>query len=479
MTRCGHRGKCVSFIWTVRFLLQGSLGWINGFEMNASAHLSALLSLGIPLIGSFLAGFLLGLTDTIMLGWYSVEALAAATIAGSFFMTLQVVGSGFAWAVTSLVAEADARSDTVQVRRATRMGMWLSVAFAGAVMPALWFSEGWLIGLGQTPEVALGAQTYLRIAGWGLFPALLVRVLASYLSAVDRAGPVLWVTLFGAAINVVFNYALIFGNLGLPELGIQGAAIASVLVQVAMLAVFMGYAQKVLPQYDLFRSLWKIDASALRQVFALGWPIALTSLAETSLFTAASTMMGWLGTDALAAHGIALQVATGTFMVHLGLSQATTVRAGNAVGRRDAAGLILGGKIAVGTSFAFSAATMVVFFGVPDLFVIAFLDPDDPARDVIIPIGVSLIYMAALFQFADGLQVICLGLLRGVQDTRVPMWLAALSYWGLGLPAAYILGFVLDFGGVGVWAGLIVGLLGAAVLLVWRFTARRDIYITA
>ncbi|MCF6443891.1 MATE family efflux transporter [Nereida sp. MMG025] len=440
--------------------------------MRATDHFTALLKLGLPLVGSLLASFVLGLTDTIMLGWYSVEALAGVTIAGSFFMTLVIIGSGFSMAVTPVVAAAAEQGDDTQIRRTTRMGLWLSVLFGAAIMGPLWWSEGWLIAIGQEPQVAALAQDYLRIAGWGIFPALLVRTLTAYLAAMERTQPILWATLAAAVVNIGLNYALIFGNFGAPEMGVRGAALASGIIQFGLLVFFAWYAQKVMPEHALFQNIWRRDTQAFAHIFQLGWPIALTNLAETGLFTASAVLMGWLGTLPLAAHGIALQVATATFMIHLGLSQATTVRAGRALGRRDADGLALGGKVAIGTSLGVSVMAVAVFIAVPGALVGLFLDPNDPMRDAILPIGITLIYMAALFQFADGLQVIALGLLRGVQDTRAPMWMAAVSYWGLGLPASYLLAFTLGLGAVGVWLGLVVGLLAAAVLLLTRFWGR-------
>ncbi len=203
----------------------------------------------------------------------------------------------------------------------------------------------------------------------------------------------------------------------------------------------------------------------------LGWPIALTNLAEVGLFTFSSVMMGWFGVTALAAHGIALQCATAMFMIHIGLSQAVTVRAGQAYGLGDPQRLRRAAGAAIALSAGVAVATIVLFLAIPETLISAFLDPAEPARGEIVAVGVSLLAAAALFQAADGAQVMALGILRGVQDTRRPMIYAAVSYWGLGAPAAGLLAFGLGMGGVGVWLGLAVGLSCAGALMMRRFWA--------
>jgi len=439
---------------------------------GSRAQASALLALGGPLIGSHLAQFAITMTDTIMVGWYDVTALAGLTIAGSIYFIFFLVGSGFAWAVMPMVAAAAGTEDDVQVRRVTRMGIWLSLLFGMLVLPPLIWSEPLLLVLGQEPDVARQGALYLRIAGFGLAPSLLIMVLKSYLAALERTQIVLVVTIVSAAVNAVLNYALIFGNWGAPELGVQGAAIASVLLQVLGILGLAAYATIKTPQYQLFRNPHRPDWEAFGRVFRLGWPIGLTSLAEVGLFSASSVMMGWVGTVSLAAHGIALQIASATFMFHLGLSQAVTVRVGQAYGRRDAAEVRQVARVGLALSLAAAVATIILFLTLPEQMIGLFLSPDDPARPAIVATGVVLLAVAAVFQLADGVQVLTLGMLRGVQDTRVPMVMAAIAYWLVGITASYALGFTLGYDGAGVWSGLVIGLLVAAALLSVRFWGR-------
>ena len=440
-------------------------------HMTYAGHVKAITVLGLPLIGGHLGQMAIGVTDTVMLGWYGVEALAAVTLAATYFFVLFIFGSGFALAVMPMVASFAASEDEQGIRRSTRMGLWLSLAFGIGVLPAFIWAEPVLRLLGQGDALAAEAGSYLQVAGWGILPALLTMVLKSYLAALERTQVVLWITVLAALVNGVVNYALIFGNWGAPELGVTGAAIASLFTHgISLLGVVL-YVGIKMPQHGIFVRLWRGDAQMLWRVFSLGWPIGLTTLSEVGLFAASAVMMGWLGTVPLAAHGIAIQLASITFMIHLGLSNVATIRAGNAFGRADTPHMARGAFMATLMSLVLASLTIAIFLIWPEMLIGLFMREGEPARPEIMAIGVSLLAMAALFQLVDGAQVIALGLLRGVQDTQIPMIFAAISYWAIGVPCSYFLGFTLGFGGIGVWAGLVIGLGIAAVLLNARFWA--------
>ena len=437
----------------------------------ASREARALLVLGLPMIGSHLAQIAMHITDTVMLGWYSVEALAAVVLGATGFFTLFLVGSGFAWAVMPMAAAAAANGEDAEVRRITRMGLWLSLLFGAAAMPVFWFAAPVLRALGQDADLAAAAQGYLRIAGWGIFPALAVMVLKSYLAALERTQFVLWATVAGAVLNAALNWVFIFGNWGAPELGIRGAAIATIATQ-GFTILLIGLYAAVLPElrrHALFVRFWRPDWGAFAAVFRLGWPIGLTTLAEAGLFSATALMMGWVGTRELAAHGIAIEIVSAIFMIPLGLSNAATVRAGQAHGRGDRAALRLVAGTGLGLALSIAICAAILFLAAPELLIGLFLDPGDPERPAILAIGATLLAVAALFQLADAGQVMALGLLRGVQDTRVPMIFAAISYWVVGIPTSYVLGFWAGLGGPGIWAGLVIGLVLAFGLLSSRF----------
>jgi len=434
-------------------------------------HARALLALGLPIIGSHLAQMALHVTDTILLGRYGVNELAAMVIGSTAFFVVFIFGAGFAQAVTPLVAAALGRGDEVQVRRDARMGMWLSLGFGLVTTPLFWFSGSWLLWLGQKPEVAALGQDFLRIAGFGMAPALLVMALKGYLSALHKTQIVLWVTVGAVGVNLVLAYPLIFGVWGAPEMGIQGAAVASLTVQIATFAALAFYAhhQADLRRFHLFQRFWRPDWHVLAQVFRLGWPIGVTGLAESAMFSASSVMMGWIGTVELAAHGIAMQVNALAFMVHLGLSNAVTVRVGHAEGAGDAKGLRDVAKVSIGLSFGFVLVVVLAYVTIPGAILSPFVDATKPESAEILRFGSSLLLVGALFQLGDAMQVIALGQLRGIRDTRVPMWAAGLSYWVLGIPSSYLLAFPLGLGGIGLWLGLCVGLAAASGMLMWRF----------
>jgi multidrug resistance protein, MATE family len=436
-----------------------------------TVHARETLALGLPLAGSSLAQMALHVTDVVMMGRYGVLPLAAVVLGASSFFVVYVLGSGFAKAVMPMVAAALGRGDEAQVRRDTRMGLWLSILFGLVVIPVFWWSGAILLALGQNPEVSAIAQSYLRIVGFGLVPALCVTVLQSYLSALGRTQVVLWVTILAVLLNITVNYALIFGNWGFPELGARGAAIATISTQVMSLIVLGIYAGFLpsLRRFHLFQRFWRPDWHAMGQVWRLGVPIGLTGLAEGGLFQASALMMGWIGTVELAAHGIALEVAALTFMLHVGLSSAATIRIARFDGQGNRVALRQAAAMAILISLGVALASVTLFVSVPEPIVALFLDMGKPESAAIVAYGSVLLMVAALFQLADGMQVIALGLLRGVQDTRVPMVLATVSYWMIGIPCSYVLAFPMGYGGLGLWLGLVIGLVCAAASLMWRF----------
>jgi MATE family multidrug resistance protein len=442
--------------------------------LSMPAHARATLALGLPMIGSNLAQMGLHATDMIMVGWYGVTELAAVVIAASSFFVVFVLGAGFAHAMLPMVAQALGRGDETQVRRDARMGLWLSILYGVAVYPLFWLSGPVFRALGQQPEVATLAQDYLRVAGLGMAPALMVMTLRNYLAAFERTQVTLWVTVASVGVNIMLNWMLIFGHWGAPELGVAGAAIASVAVQVFSLVALAGYAAWLPPlrRFHLFQRFWRADWPAFWQVFRLGWPIGLTGLAESGLFHASALMMGWIGTVELAAHGIALEAAALAFMVHMGLSGAVTVRSARFMGEGDAANLRRAAVVALALSLAVALVVIAVFLIWPEPLIRLFLDPTKPEAGQIVAFGTMLMALAALFQLADAGQVMALGLLRGIKDTRVPMILATVSYWLIGIPVSYVLAFPMGMGGAGLWLGLTVGLFVAAITMLVRFWMR-------
>ena len=428
-----------------------------------------LVKLAIPLIGTHLANVALGITDTIMMGWYSVPALAALVLGNAYFFVFFLFGAGFSFAVQPLVASSSSAGEFILARRYMRMGLWLSLIYAALILPFFFSAGKILILLGQASDVSHYAENYTRIVGFGLIPALWAMVIRFFLSGLHLTKVTLFITLTTVLLNIPLNYVLIFGNFGFPELGVTGAAISSVIVQIITAVSITAYALGKLPKYKLLKRFFHFDKVAFLKVAKLGLPIGTSIVAETGLFTASSIMMGWFGAVTLAAHGIALQITSVMFMVHLGLAEASTIKAGNAWGNKNILDLKKGAKVAASCSilFSFIAMTFLILFG--DAVVSIYVDIDDPSREQIIHIGALLLIAAALFQFVDGGQAMALGLLRGIQDTAVPMIITILSYWLVGIPSAYLFAFVFNWAPLGIWAGLATGLGSAALLLSVRF----------
>jgi MATE family multidrug resistance protein len=436
-----------------------------------SAHMRATFALGVPFVGAQLAQMAINTTDVIMVGWLGTTELAAVVLGSQMFFIVFIFGSGFAGAVVPMVAQALGRGDNVSVRRSVRMGMWVVIAYGVLTAPLLWFSQPILIGLGQDPEIAGMAQGYLRVIQWGIFPNLILMAMRAFLSGLERGGIILYVTLGMFVTNAVMNYAFIFGNFGAPAWGLEGAAFASMFSATVgcLLSTVYVEARAETRAYELFVRFWRADWVAFREVIGLGLPISFTILAETSLFAAASLLMGMIGKVELAAHGIALQLAAIAFMIPLCLSQVATVRVGLAYGRGDHLGVRRAAVSILLISICFTLTGSVLFALFPHELGSLFVDIRKPDAQMLLGLAAPLVIIGGAFQVVDGLQAVGAGLLRGLKDTRVPMVLALIAYWPIGFSCAWVFAFPLGFRGEGVWFGFVTGLAAAAVLLCGRF----------
>ena len=430
----------------------------------------SLFFLGLPIVGGNIAQFSSSVVDTAMLGHYDPKTLASLIVASSVFFILLIVGGGFSFALVPVVAAHDARDEDTLVRRNTRMAIWLSIIFSILVFPILYWSDSVLMFLGQSEELSQSAHEYLRIMAFVMFPALLDVTLRCYLTGLKHTNIVLWATVSGLICKTIIGWLFVFGKFGCPELGIEGAALSTLAGTLVILIFFVWHAQRYFPQHELFKNIWKPDVAALRRIFTLGLPIGLTYLAESGLFSGVTIMVGWIGEIEVASHGIAMQIMAITFMVHLGISQIATTLIGNAYGREDSLEVLRRiGICAISMSSAFAFMIIIVFLSVPESLLSLFIDNSNPDSVAILSIGVSLMIIAACFQLTDGLQAVGLGLLRGMQDVKVPFIIALVSYWGVGFTTSYLLGIKFSYGPQGVWLGLVTGLAIASVLLLTRF----------
>lgn len=440
-----------------------------GHEFRAS------FALAWPLIVAQLAQNLLFTTDVVLMGWLGPKYLAAGTLAGAFLVPFQLTGIGIVGAVAPLVAQARGRGDTKAVRRIVRQGFWVAIAVATLLVPVVLSIRPIYLALGQDPEVTALAESYMFAGFWMLYPTLGIMVVRSFLSAFAATRVILVVTIIGVLVNGLVAYTLIFGHFGFPRLELRGAAIATGLVNAVMFLALLGYVltHRKLRRFHILARFLKPDWPRFLEILRIGLPIGLTVAAEVGLFSVAAMLMGRLGTDETAAHAVALQLASMAFMVPLGLGMAATVRVGLAYGRRDAEGVRKAAWMAIILGVGFMTLTASLFLALPHALVAIFLDSNDPANATALTLAAGYLGIAGLFQLADGAQVVTAHSLRGLSDTRVPSLLAIFGYWFVGLPTAYVLGFVLGWRGTGVWLGLATGLAFVAVLLLVRFAMRR------
>lgn len=446
--------------------IDSSRGWAGEFRAS--------LALAWPLIIAQLAQNLLFTTDVVLMGWLGPKYLAAGTLAGAFLMPFQLTGIGIVGAVAPLVAQARGRGDTKAVRRIVRQGFWVAILISTLLIPIVLNIRPIYLAIGQDPEVTALAESYMLAGFWMLYPALGIAVVRSFLSAFAATRVILVVTVLGVIVNGLVAWVLIFGHFGFPRLELRGAAIATGFVNLFMFLALLGYAvtHRKLKRFHILARFLKPDWPHFFEVLRVGVPIGLTVAAEVGLFSVAAILMGRLGTNEVAAHAVALQLASTAFMVPLGLGVAATVRVGLAAGRRDPEGVRLAGWTGLAMGVGFMALTATLFLVAPHALVGIFLDGSDPANASALMFAATYLGIAGIFQLVDGAQVVAAHALRGLSDTRTPMFLAIFGYWCVGLPTAYLLGFVADLRGVGIWLGLAAGLAFVAILLVGRFALR-------
>jgi MATE family, multidrug efflux pump len=440
------------------------------------------LKLAAPLAVTQLGQIAMMTTDLALLGRLGGHVVAAAALAHTVLFVAFALGVGLVSAVAPLASQAFGARNPRFVRRSLRVGLWAAV-LAGVPLTALQFwGEHILLALGQAPQSAVLAERYLMGICWCLVPAWAFIALRNFMSAVNRPEPALWITLAAIPLNGVLAYALIYGAFGMPRLDVLGAGLGTTLVNVFMCAaaIWIAYARHPYRKYRVLGRFWRFDWQLFRQLLAIGLPISGAFLLEFGLFAAAALLMGSIGTSAVAAHQIALQTAAVLYMVPFGISMAATVRVGHAVGRRDADATWRAGITAVVLAVTFMVIMTIVVALTRHTIPLVYLGNDSAVNGETIALAATLLVVGATFFVTDGAQSVIAGALRGLSDTRVPLLIAAFSFWIVGFAASYAFGFVLGYGAIGVWVGLSIGTSLFAVLLLWRFHAlTRDHYLPA
>ncbi len=456
-------------LWTARQNAFTRDAWLGEFR--------AMLALGWPMVLINLAQVALTTTDVIVVGRLGASSLAAATLGVNLYFGLLIFAIGLVSATSPMMAEVIGRNRHVvrEVRRTFRQGLWSAVIVSIPAWALLWHADTVLLALGQEPQLAADAHSFMRELQWGFLPALGFIALRSFVAALERPIWAMAVTVVAILFNIVANWALVFGHLGLPALGLRGSGLATTLSNTFL---FFGLVVVVLVdrqfrRFHLFGRWWRPDWPRLVMLWRLGVPIGATMALEVTLFNAAVFLMGQFGAVSIAAHSIAIQIAAASFMVPLGLGQAATVRVGLAHGAGLRDDVTRAGWTAFVLAMIFMATMSVVLLSVPKLLIGAFVDIGDPVNAPVVEMAALFLVWAAIFQIADGAQVVGAGMLRGLQDTRVPMYYAAFGYWCFGMPLSLFFAFRMGFGGVGIWMGLAAGLAAVACLMIARWL-RRD-----
>jgi len=429
------------------------------------AHeLRELVRLAVPIIVSQLGGTAIAITDTIMVAPLGPRALAAAGLANAVHVTALMACSGIVMGMGPLVSQAYGAGERTECRRVLVQGVWLAALLAIVPTAVSLAGRPAALLLGQPPDVAGTAGAFLVALAPGVLAAMLFTAFRQYLDSMGITRVAMVITFLGVAVNAVGNHLLIHGVEGVvPPLGVVGSGISTSVVRWTMLAAMVGYVAARRDLTPFGRVSLRPALAYLRRIAAIGAPIGAQYAAEVGIFALAAVMMGWLGPVQLAAHQVVINLASATFMVAFGVSLAGSIRVGHHVGARSPRSVH---RAVAGTyllSLSFMGLCALLFLTLPETLI--GLYSRDPG---IVRFGTGLLFMAALFQLFDGAQVAGLALLRGAADTRVPMLLAIVGYWAVGLPIAYYLGFRTPMGHTGIWAGLVVSLGVVALLLVWR-----------
>lgn len=430
------------------------------------------LSLAVPIISGHIGQMLMGLVDSVLLGRVGVVPLGACAFANTLLSVPLIFGFGVLSGVSVRASHSHGGGRRQEAGESVRGGLAVALVISVPVVLALYAILPHMGVFGQPRAVNDAVGGYLIICGWSLVPVFVTCVNKNFCEALGRPWEPFWIMMAGVALNALLAWVLIFGKWGAPAMGLEGAAVATLLARLAVMAAMFAYPALSRHLRDAWPSGWFSGGAwePARRILAIGLPSGGLHLAEVSGFAFGSLMMGWIGVVALAAHQIAITCAATTFMVPLGLSQAACVRVGQARGAGKAGRLrpIIFGALGLAVAFMGVSAGVFTFGGrqIAGWFVA------DPA---VVSLTAQLLLVAGIFQVFDGIQVVSSGALRGFEDTRMPMYIGVLSYWAVALPVSWFAGFVLRWGARGVWLGFVVGLAVAAAALLsrvfWRLRA--------
>ena len=441
------------------------------------AEVRATFNLAWPLALANLLQMLVYAIDVIFVARLGERELAASALAIALFGLMMWAFSGLTGIVAALIAEelGRRRHAVREVRRTTRMALWLAVAVGLLGMALCHLGEAFMLATGQDAAIAARAGQFLAVLQWAMIPMVVANVLRNFVSALGR--PIFATAITGLAVlsGLVGNYAFVFGRLGAPALGLEGSALANIVTAVFVVVCYVVAIarDRRLRRYRVFGNWWRPEWVRLGEMIRLGLPVMMIIVAEGGLFSGAAFLMGRIGEAELAGHTVALQIAALAFQIPFGIGQAATIRVGYHFGAQDHAAIGRAGWAGIAMGAGFMTLTAGAMILAPGLLLRIYIDPDEARNAVMAGFAVRYMAVAAAFQLFDGIQAVAAGALRGLQDTRMPMVIAIFSYWVPGIGTALWLGFETPLQGTGVWIGLATGLVFAAGLLTWRW-ARRE-----
>ncbi|WP_154853249.1 MATE family efflux transporter [Cyclobacterium xiamenense] len=423
-------------------------------------------SLAYPVMLSQLGQVMVGVADNVMVGRLGAVPLAAASLANSIFFLILMFGIGISMAVTPMVAAADGEGKTGKIGRYLSHGFVIN-GFASLVLflVILGLSPG-LKWLGQPEEVVVLAIPYLLIITFSLVPFMFFQTYKQFIEGLSQTKQAMYITVLFNLVNVGLNWLLIYGKWGFPELGLNGAGWATLVSRILMAFAIYMYVTRSGRYTRMLRSfqLKNLRFAILKKMLRIGIPTGLQFVFEVGAFSTAAIMMGWIGINALAAHQIAINLASVSYMMASGLSAAAMVRVGNQLGKNDIARLRQVGFTIFGMVAVFMAVFALFFLLFRNYLPLLYID-----ERPVIEMAATLLIIAGFFQVSDGLQVVGLGALRGLSDVKVPTLVTLVAYWVIGLPLGYVLAFYLEWNELGIWIGLLTGLTLTAIMLIYRF----------
>ena len=446
--------------------------------MNLSTYtkeFSYNLRLAYPIILGMLGHTVVGIVDNIMVGKLGPDELAAVSLGNSFVFIAMSLGIGFSTAITPLVAEADGKSNIEDGRSAFHHGLYLCTILGVALFTLIFFSKPIISYMGQPEHVVELAKPYLDIVAFSLIPLIVFQAYKQFADGMSETKYSMWATIIANIVNVIFNYLLIYGIWIFPKMGIVGAAIGTIISRFVMLGYMHYMMNKKVKFHPFFKGfdLKKIKREVNIKIIRLGTPSALQMFFEVALFTGAIWLSGVIGTTSQAANQIALSLASFTFMFAMGMSVAAMIRVANQKGLNDYKKLRIVAMsiflLAIILEIAFALIFVVFHKHLPVLFVDMNNVKDLVKNTEVVTIAAQLLLVAAVFQISDGIQVVVLGALRGLQDVKIPMYMTFISYWIIGFPVSIYLGLYTELKAAGIWIGLLAGLTSAAIFLYIRF----------